>query len=148
MPANAMPRARAIETVGRRVGQRLRPRIDRGFVEIDRAWHMINGYGLVCGRLASKIVPLLCGKHKPTYQGQRDMGDYVVVTQVAKTVRARGARIRDGTPSPRAPRADLGCRFCSAQVHTGKAMDQKKYWRNSGFPGGAKSQTLRQIIAK
>jgi ribosomal protein L13 len=82
-----MPRPRAIETVGRTVGRRLRPRVDKAFIEIDRAWHMVNGYGQVCGRLASKIVPLLCGKHKPTYQPQRDMGDYVVVLNVAKTVR-------------------------------------------------------------
>jgi hypothetical protein len=87
MPANPMPRPRAIETVGRTVGRRLRPRVDKAFLEIDRAWHLVNGYGHVCGRLASKIVPLLCGKHKPTYQPQRDMGDFVVVLNVSKTVR-------------------------------------------------------------
>jgi len=117
MPAYARPRARAIETVGRSVGRRIRPRADKMFEDIERAWHQVDGYGQVCGRLASKLVPLLCGKHKPTYQPQRDMGDYVVVTNVAKT------------------------------VHTGKALDQKRYYRHSGYAGGLSYVTLRQLIA-
>lgn len=112
------PRPRAIETVGRTVGRRLKRRADKAFAEPERAWHLVDAYGQVLGRLASKLVPLLCGKHKPIYQPQHDVGDYVVVVNVAKT------------------------------VVTGKAMDQKKYYRHSGYMGGLKTTTLRQLIAK
>lgn len=112
------PRPRAIETIGRKVGAKLKPRADKAFAEPDRAWHLVDGYGQVLGRLASKLVPLLCGKHKPIYQPQRDVGDYVVVVNVAQT------------------------------VHTGKALDQKKYYRHSGYMGGLKTTTLRELIAK
>lgn len=112
------PKARAIETAGRTVGRRLRPRADKMFVECERAWLLMDGYGQVLGRLASKIVPLLCGKHKPIFQPQRDVGDYVVVTNVAST------------------------------VVTGKKLDQKMYYRHSGYPGGLKATSMRELINK
>lgn len=71
-----MGRGRAIETPGRKIGRRFKPPRDKAFEPIERSWHHIDGHGHVLGRLASKIVPLLIGKHKPIYQPQRDVGDY------------------------------------------------------------------------
>ena len=83
------PRARAIETAGRWFGplaqRKPRPAKDKAFAEIRRAWHFIDAKGEILGRLAAKIAPLLCGKHKPIFQTARDVGDYVVVTNVEHT---------------------------------------------------------------
>ena len=114
------PRPRAIETAGRVVGKGgLKKRVDKMFAEIERSWHHVDGYGQVIGRLATKLVPLLCGKHKPTYLPMRDMGDYVVVTNCAKLV---------PTTYPNA------------------GLDLKRYYRHSGYPGGLKYKTLRQLL--
>ena len=116
MPVN--PRARAIETVGRIARIRGKRNVDKAFAPTERAWHFVDAYGLVLGRLASRLVPLLCGKHKPTYSPVQDMGDYVVVTNAAKV------------------------------VYTGNKFDQKKYYRHSGRPGGMSLTSLRELIAK
>ena len=118
MPLGVSPRPRAVESAGRAVKNNLRPRVDKAFADVQRAWHHVNAYGQVFGRLASKIVPLLAGKHKPTYMPQQDMGDYVVVTNVAKI------------------------------VVTGKKMQQKMYYRHSGYPGGLKKQSMETLMAK
>ena len=72
------PRARAIETAGRWFGplaqRRPKPDRDKAFAEIRRAWHFIDAKGEILGRLAAKIAPLLCGKHKPIFQPARDVG--------------------------------------------------------------------------
>ena len=66
-------KARAVETPARTPKNgKIRPAADKGFGPAERAWHVIDARGEVLGRLASKIVPLLCGKHKPTWQPQRD----------------------------------------------------------------------------
>ena len=65
------PRARAIETAGRWFGplaqRKPRPAKDKAFAEIRRAWHFVDAKGEILGRLAAKIAPLLCGKHKPIF---------------------------------------------------------------------------------
>uniref|UniRef100_A0A7S0LQX6 50S ribosomal protein L13 n=1 Tax=Coccolithus braarudii TaxID=221442 RepID=A0A7S0LQX6_9EUKA len=116
MPVN--PRARAIETVGRIARIRGAREVDKAFAPTERAWHFVDAYGLVLGRLASRIAPLLCGKHKPTYSPVQDMGDYVVVTNAAKV------------------------------VYTGKKVEQKVYYRHSGRPGGLTTTTLKDLILK
>ena len=116
------PRARAIETAGRWFGplaqRRPKPDRDKAFAEIRRAWHFIDAKGEILGRLAAKIAPLLCGKHKPIFQPARDVGDYVVVTNVEQI-----------------------------EV-TGKNRQHKLYYRHSGYPGGLKALTFEQLFTK
>ena len=116
------PRARAIETAGRWFGplaqRKPRPAKDKAFAEIRRAWHFVDAKGEILGRLAAKIAPLLCGKHKPIFQSARDVGDYVVVTNVEQI------------------------------EITGKNNQNKLYYRHSGFAGGLKAMTFDQLFTK
>jgi large subunit ribosomal protein L13 len=52
--------------------------------EVQAGWHVIDGDGLVLGRLASKVAVILQGKHKPTYTPHVDTGDFVVVVNAEK----------------------------------------------------------------
>jgi len=113
-----MGRFRRVEWRGTKIGQKTPPRLDKRFAEPERAWHLIDAQGEVLGRLASKIVPLLCGKHKPIYQPQRDVGDYVVVVNAANF------------------------------VVTGKKMEQHRYYRHSGYPGGLTTQRMKDVYRK
>ena len=84
--------------------------------DIDRHWYVVDAQGETLGRLASKIAPILRGKHKPTYAPNLDTGDFVIVINCEK-------------------------------IHvTGNRLDDKKYWRHSGYPGGIKSITLRNLL--
>ncbi len=86
--------------------------------DVEREWWVIDAQGLTLGRLASQIAILLRGKHKATFAPHMDMGDYVVVINADK-------------------------------VHvTGDRLEQKTYYRHSGYPGGLKSLTLRQMLEK
>ncbi len=86
--------------------------------EIKREWYLINAEGKTLGRLASEIAKILKGKHKPIYSPHLDCGDYVIV------INAEKIRV------------------------TGRKLDQKIYYRHSGYPGGLKSITLREQLAK
>ncbi|MCL7452650.1 MAG: 50S ribosomal protein L13 [Anaerolineae bacterium] len=86
--------------------------------EIERQWYVIDAEGQTLGRLASKIAPILKGKHKPIYTPHLDCGDFVVVINADKV------RV------------------------TGNKMDQKFYYRHSGYPGGIKSISLRDQLAR
>jgi large subunit ribosomal protein L13 len=82
--------------------------------EVERQWFVIDAEGQTLGRLSSKIATLLRGKHKPIYSPSVDCGDYVVVINADK-------------------------------IHvTGQRMDQKVYYRHSGYMGGLKEITLRR----
>lgn len=73
---------------------------------------------MTLGRLASKIAPILRGKNKPYFAPNLDTGDYVIILNADK-------------------------------IHvTGNRMDQKKYYRYSGFPGGLYNMTLREMMNK
>lgn len=86
--------------------------------DVDREWWVIDAQGLTLGRLASQIAILLRGKHKVKFAPHMDMGDYVVVINAEK-------------------------------IHvTGNRLEQKTYYRHSGYPGGLKSLTLRQLLDK
>lgn len=86
--------------------------------DVAREWWVIDAQGLTLGRLASQIAILLRGKHKVTFAPHMDMGDYVVVVNIDK-------------------------------IHvTGNRLEQKTYYRHSGYPGGLKSLTLRQMLEK
>lgn len=86
--------------------------------EIRREWYVVDAEGQTLGRLASKIAPILKGKHKPTYTPHLDCGDFVVV------VNAQKLRV------------------------TGRKLDQKFYYHHSGYPGGIKSISLRDQLAR
>jgi large subunit ribosomal protein L13 len=84
--------------------------------EIERQWYVVDAEGRTLGRLASEIAKILKGKHKPIYAPNLDTGDYVIVINAEK-------------------------------VHvTGHKMDQKMYYRHSGYPGGLKGFTLREQL--
>jgi large subunit ribosomal protein L13 len=86
--------------------------------EIEREWFVVDAEGQTLGRLASRIAPILKGKHKPIYTPHLDCGDFVVVVNADKV------RV------------------------TGRKMDQKFYHRHSGYPGGLTSINLRDQLAK
>jgi large subunit ribosomal protein L13 len=84
--------------------------------EIERQWYVVDAEGQTLGRLASEIAKILKGKHKPIYAPHLDTGDYVIVINAEK-------------------------------VHvTGHKMDQKMYYRHSGYPGGLTGLTLREQL--
>jgi len=85
---------------------------------VERKWHVIDADGLVVGRLASKIATVLRGKHKPDFTPHFDNGDYVIVLNADKV------------------------RF------TGQKMAQKTYLRHTGYPGGQRATTPRDLLAK
>ena len=84
--------------------------------EVEKKWIVIDAEGLVVGRLASIIANRLRGKHKPTYTPHVDTGDNIIVVNAKKV------------------------------VFTGKKYEDKKYYRHTGYPGGIKTRTPRQIL--
>lgn len=81
-------------------------------------WVLVDADNQNLGRLASQIARLLLGKHKPNFTPGVSVGDFVVVVNAERI-----------------------------QV-TGKKLDDKVYYRHSGYPGGIKAVTLRQQLAK
>ena len=86
--------------------------------EISREWYLIDASILPLGKLAVVIADRLMGKSKVTYTPHTDNGDYVVV------INAKNLKV------------------------TGNKMNDKMYYRHSGFPGGLKELTLKEIIEK
>jgi large subunit ribosomal protein L13 len=86
--------------------------------DIRREWHVMDAADQTLGRLATRIASLLRGKHKPTYSPHLEMGDYVIV------VNASRVRV------------------------TGKKLEDKVYYRHSGYHGGLKTITLGDLLAK
>jgi len=86
--------------------------------DLSPVWHVIDAQGRTLGRLSTEIATLLQGKHKPTYVSYLNTGDFVVV------VNAEKVRV------------------------TGKKLEQKVYYRHSGYHGGLKKQTLSELLAK
>jgi large subunit ribosomal protein L13 len=81
-------------------------------------WYVVDAQGQTLGRLATRVATILRGKHKPSFTPHVDCGDYVVIVNAEK-------------------------------IHvTGQKMDQKKYYRHSGYPGGLKEVTLRDQLQK
>ncbi|MBD3207885.1 MAG: 50S ribosomal protein L13 [Candidatus Nealsonbacteria bacterium] len=85
---------------------------------MQRETHHIDATDKSLGRLASRIAVLLRGKHKPEFIPRKDMGDVVVVDNVDK------------------------------MKITGKKLEQKKYYRHSGYPGGIKETPLKDLFAE
>ena len=86
--------------------------------DIKRKWILVDAEGQNLGRLASRIAQVLKGKHKPTYSPHLDGGDYVVVVNANKI------------------------------AVTGRKMDQKMYYRHTGYPGGIRETNLRGLLAR
>jgi large subunit ribosomal protein L13 len=86
--------------------------------EITRDWHVIDAAGVPLGRLASQVAQLLRGKHKPTWAPHLDSGDHVIVLNAEKV------------------------------ALTGAKMDQKMYYRHSGYPGGFRATPVRVEMEK
>jgi large subunit ribosomal protein L13 len=85
--------------------------------DIEREWHVVDAAGKTLGRLASQVANLLMGKHKPIYSPHLDAGDYVIVINAAQV------RV------------------------SGKKDEQKIYYRHSGYPGGLKSSTFKEVFS-
>ena len=86
--------------------------------EIERKWYIIDAEDKVLGRVATEAARLLRGKHKPTYTPNIDVGDHVIITNCAKV------------------------------VLTGKKLDQKIYRHHSGYIGGMKEISARDLLNK
>ena len=86
--------------------------------EVERRWYVVDAEGKTLGRLSSQVAAILRGKHKPIYSPSVDCGDFVVVINAEKI------------------------------AVTGQRMEQKRYYRHSGYPGGLREMTLRQQLEK
>jgi large subunit ribosomal protein L13 len=84
--------------------------------EIERRWYVVDAEGQTLGRLATRIADTLRGKRKPEYTPHIDTGDFVVVVNADKI------------------------------AVTGKKLEQKIYYRHSGYPGGLRERTLREEL--
>jgi large subunit ribosomal protein L13 len=82
----------------------------------ERNWYVVDATGQTLGRLATQIANALRGKRKPVYTPHVDTGDFVVVVNAEKI------------------------------AVTGNKLDQKRYYRHSGYPGGLRSRTLREQL--
>jgi large subunit ribosomal protein L13 len=84
--------------------------------DVEKKWVLIDAENLVVGRLASLVALRLRGKHKPTFTPHVDMGDNVIVVNAKKV------------------------------AFTGRKLDQKVYYRHTGYPGGIKEALARKVI--
>ena len=85
---------------------------------VDRKWYVIDAEDVVLGRLATKVATVLKGKNKPTYTPHIDCGDYVIVVNADKV------RL------------------------TGKKLSDKMYYNHSGYTGGLRERTAKEMIEK
>ena len=86
--------------------------------EIEKKWYIVDAENKVLGRLATEIANRLRGKHKPTFSSFIDNGDFVVVTNAEKI------------------------------VLTGNKLDAKKYYRHTGYIGGIKEISAKDLLVK
>lgn len=86
--------------------------------DIIREWYVVDASQQPLGRLASQVAVLLKGKHKPIYTPHLDTGDFVIIVNAEKV------------------------------KVTGKKVEQKTYYRHSGYLGGLKQQSLAELISK
>lgn len=86
--------------------------------DIDQKWWIVDAEGQTLGRLASKIAPILRGKHKPSFTPNIDVGDYVIVIN------------------------------CDKIKVTGNKLDEKMYYHHSGYPGGLSEINLRDNMRR
>lgn len=87
-------------------------------IEESKRWYIIDAEGQILGRMASKIAHILRGKNKPIYSPHQDVGDYIVVVNAEKI------------------------------KLTGKKMEQKTYFRHSGYPGGVTQTPVALMLQR
>ena len=85
---------------------------------IERKWYVVDAAGCTLGRLSSEVAKVLRGKNKPIFTPHIDTGDYVIVVNADKV------------------------------AVTGKKLEQKVYYHHSGYVGGMKETTLKEMMAK
>ncbi len=86
--------------------------------DIKRKWYVVDAAGKTLGRLATQVAIVLRGKHKPIFTPHVDTGDHVIVVNAEK-------------------------------IHlTGEKVRQKTYYRHSGYPGGLKAETVKDLLAR
>lgn len=86
--------------------------------EIEKKWWLIDAEGKVLGRLATEVSVLLRGKRNPRFVNYEDTGDFVIVVNADKI------------------------------KVTGRKLDQKKYYSHTGYPGGIKEKSLKDLLDK
>ena len=86
--------------------------------DFDRKWYVVDAEGVVLGRLASQVAAILRGKNKPIYTPHVDTGDFVIIVNADKV------------------------------VLTGKKLDQKVYYKHSGYAGGLKETPYRRLMSE
>src|SRR5829696_6159496 len=84
--------------------------------ERERNWFVVDATGKTLGRLATQIANTLRGKRKPEFTPHCDVGDFVIVVNAERI------------------------------TVTGKKMEEKRYYRHSGYPGGLRSRTLAEML--
>jgi large subunit ribosomal protein L13 len=84
----------------------------------ERNWLVVDATGKTLGRLATRIADVLRGKNKPEYTPHCDVGDFVVVVNAEKI------------------------------AVTGKKLEDKLYYRHSGYPGGLRTRTLGEMLER
>ncbi len=87
-------------------------------LEVERKWYLIDADGMRLGRLAVLAANLLRGKHKPQYTPNVDTGDFVIIINAEKI------------------------------SVTGKKETDKKYYHHTGYPGGLKVASFRELMEK
>ncbi len=85
---------------------------------VERKWYVVDADGMVLGRLASQVAAILRGKHKPIYTPHVDTGDHVIIINAEKV------------------------------VLTGNKLEDKKYYHHTGYPGGLKETSYRDLLDK
>src|SRR6266496_217742 len=86
--------------------------------DISREWYVVDADGQTLGRLAARVAAILRGKHKPIFAPHMDTGDHVVIVNAAKV------RL------------------------TGNKLEQKRYYRHSGYPGGLKTVPYTVLLSQ
>jgi large subunit ribosomal protein L13 len=84
----------------------------------ERNWLVVDATGQTLGRLATRIADALRGKRKPEYTPHVDVGDFVIVVNAEKI------------------------------AVSGNKREEKRYYRHSGYPGGLRSRTLEEMLAR
>ena len=85
---------------------------------VERNWYVIDATDIVLGRLATKAASMLRGKHKATYTPHIDCGDYIIITNASKV------------------------------KLTGDKLNKKLYYNHSGYTGGLRTRTAKEMISK
>jgi large subunit ribosomal protein L13 len=86
--------------------------------EVQHEWYLVDATDRILGRLATQIANVLRGKNKPIFTPHVDTGDFIIVTNAEKV------------------------------KLTGKKLENKRYYRHSGYPGGFRVRTAQEVLKK